>query len=75
MFVRLMSWVGILAMLSVASTSASAHCDTMDGPVVAAARTALQAGDVTPVLKWIPKQSEPEIRRVYPYSEGPRWGC
>ena len=65
MFVRLMSWVGTLAMLSLVSTSASAHCDTMDGPVVAAARTALQAGDVTPVLKWIPKQSEPEIRAAF----------
>jgi hypothetical protein len=29
MFVRLMSWVGTLAVLSLASTSASAHCDTM----------------------------------------------
>jgi hypothetical protein len=65
MFVRLMSWVGILTLLSLVSTPASAHCDTMDGPVVAAARAALQAGDVTPVLKWIPKQSEPEIRAAF----------
>ena len=66
MFVRLMSWVGILAMLSLVSTPASAHCDTMDGPVVAAARAALQAGDVTPVLKWIPNspslRSAPRLR-------------
>lgn len=40
---------------------ADAHCDTMNGPVVAAARVALQAGDVTPVLKWIKKESEPEL--------------
>jgi hypothetical protein len=65
MFVRLMSCVGILAMLSLVSTSASAHCDTMDGPVIAAARAALHAGDVTAVLKWIPKQSEPEIRSAF----------
>ena len=65
MCVRWMSWAGILAMLSLVSTAASAHCDTMDGPVIAAARMALQAGDVTPVLKWIPKQSEPEIRAAF----------
>jgi hypothetical protein len=52
-------------MLSLVSTSASAHCDTMDGPVIAAARAPLQAGDVTPVLKWIPKQSEREIRAAF----------
>jgi len=28
------------------------HCDTMDGPVIADAKKALGAGDVTPVLKW-----------------------
>ncbi|MFA5700785.1 MAG: DUF6448 family protein, partial [Desulfuromonas sp.] len=32
---------------------AAAHCDTLDGPVVADARTALAKGDVTPVLKWV----------------------
>jgi hypothetical protein len=63
--VRLVSSVGIAALLSLASTPASAHCDTMDGPVVAAARAALQTGEVTPVLKWIPKQSEPEIRAAF----------
>ena len=36
---------------------ASAHCDTLDGPVVTAARNALQSGDVTPVLKWVQKST------------------
>ena len=31
----------------------SAHCDTLDGPVVAMARIALDKGDVTPLLKWV----------------------
>lgn len=32
-----------------------AHCDTMDGPVIADARQALEKADVTPVLKWVKK--------------------
>jgi hypothetical protein len=39
-----------------------AHCDTMDGPVVAAARAAVERGDVAPVLKWIAPEAEPEAR-------------
>jgi len=42
--------------------NAAAHCDTMDGPVVMTAKTALEKGDVTPVLKWVQKKDEDEIR-------------
>lgn len=42
-----------------------AHCDTMDGPVVMAAKTALQKGDVTPVLKWVTEEHEGEIREAF----------
>lgn len=41
---------------------ALAHCDTLDGPVVGAARLALEKGDVTPVLKWVSPAKEKEIR-------------
>jgi len=41
---------------------AFSHCDTMDGPVVLAAKTALAKKDVTPVLKWIKPDAEPEIK-------------
>lgn len=44
---------------------AGAHCDTMDGPVVADARRALDAGDIAPVLKWIPAASEPGLRAAF----------
>lgn len=44
---------------------AAAHCDSMDGPVVRAAREALAAGDVTPVLKWVREEDEPEIRAAF----------
>ena len=42
-----------------------AHCDTLDGPVVKTARAALEKGDVTPILKWIKKENEAEIRDLF----------
>lgn len=47
------------------SLPAFAHCDTLDGPVVAAARQALEKGDITPVLKWVRKAEEPQIREAF----------
>ena len=44
---------------------AGAHCDTMDGPVVADAKAALEKGDVTGVLKWVQKDKEAEIRQAF----------
>jgi hypothetical protein len=38
-----------------------AHCDTLNGPVVADARQALAKGDVTPLLKWVQTDNEKEI--------------
>lgn len=42
-----------------------AHCDTLDGPVIVAAKTALAKGDVTSVLKWVKKENEEEIRALF----------
>lgn len=53
-----------LAML-LAPQVALAHCDTLDGPVVADARIALAKGDVTPVLKWLQAEDEKEVRDVF----------
>lgn len=47
------------------SIGAYAHCDTMDGPVVTAAKAALEHNDVTPVLKWVMASSEAEIRQAF----------
>jgi hypothetical protein len=51
--------------LALLPRAAGAHCDTLGGPVVAAARVALEKGDVTPVLKWVKKEYEPEIRSAF----------
>ena len=45
--------------------SVSAHCDTMDGPVVVDAIAALSKADVSGVLKWVPKDKEEEIRTAF----------
>lgn len=42
-----------------------AHCDTMGGPVVAAAKVALEKGDITPVLKWVRTEDESEIKELF----------
>lgn len=44
---------------------AAAHCDTLDGPVVLEAKAALEKGEVTPVLKWVRKEDEKEIREQF----------
>ena len=44
---------------------ASAHCDTLDGPVVSAARKALDTGEINLVLAWTQKGDEKEIRKVF----------
>ncbi len=43
----------------------SAHCDTLDGPVILDARKALEKKDVTPVLKWIPQEDEKTIHEAF----------
>ena len=48
-----------------APRTALAHCDTLDGPVVKAAKVALQKEDVTAVLKWVQPEHEAEIRDAF----------
>lgn len=38
-----------------------AHCDTVDGPVVRAAKDALDNSNVNLVLPWVQKEAEPEV--------------
>jgi hypothetical protein len=47
------------------SVVALAHCDSMDGPVVAAASRALDSGDLRPTLVWVPKRDEAEVAAAF----------
>ncbi len=49
------------ALLLAAPANLLAHCDTMEGPVVKAAKTALDKQDVNLVLIWVQAQDEPEV--------------
>src|SRR5450759_1441162 len=48
-----------------AADTARAHCDTMNGPVIPEAKAALEKGDVTPILKWVKKENEAEIKTAF----------
>ena len=41
------------------------HCDSMDGPVVRAAKAALEAGDVGLALPYVPAAEEAEVTRAF----------
>jgi Family of unknown function (DUF6448) len=41
------------------------HCDSLDGPVVTAARQALEAGNVDRVLPFVPEDAETEVRAMF----------
>lgn len=45
-----------------------AHCDSLDGPVIADARAALEGADVTPVLKWVPVSEEEAMREAFSHA-------
>jgi hypothetical protein len=57
--------IPLLILLVLAASSSFAHCDWIEGPVVADARTALAKGDVTPALKWVAPADQAEIRRAF----------
>src|SRR5687768_5192543 len=52
-------------MLCAIPTTASAHCDSLDGPVVKAAQQALASRDVRAVLIWVGAGDEAEIRSAF----------
>ena len=41
------------------------HCDTMDGPVVKAAKMALDKGNVNLILPWVPKKAEEDLKKTF----------
>jgi hypothetical protein len=67
---RLAGWVtaAFLVMLALSPARAPAHCDGMDGPVVTAAREALNTGNVDLVLIWVQKADEAEITRAFDHT-------
>ncbi len=57
--------VMVIASLVLYPASAAAHCDALDGPVVQAARMALEKGDVSLVLRWVAPEREADVRAAF----------
>jgi uncharacterized protein DUF6448 len=55
----------VLAILIMTPVAANAHCDTLDGPVVKAARNALRTRNINFVLIWIRGKDESELKTAF----------
>lgn len=64
-FTPLTVLVILFTILFFGSAKVFAHCDGLDGPVVAAAKKALETGDVSLVLIWVQKKDEAEIKKAF----------
>lgn len=54
-----------LIVLAIGASTVFAHCDTIKGPVILEAKAALEKGDITPILKWVKKENEGEVKRAF----------
>jgi hypothetical protein len=57
--------VTLFTIVPLGANKVFAHCDTMDGPVVKAAKRALETGNVNFVLIWVQKGDEAEIKKAF----------
>lgn len=55
----------ILTLVIITISDISAHCDSMEGPVVKASQKALETGNINYVLVWIREEDEPEITTLF----------
>ncbi len=67
--------ITLLAVALAIPAPASAHCDTLDGPVVVTARAALESGKLEPVLAWVQPADEGEIRAAFASARAVRKGA
>lgn len=57
--------MNITKLLGLFVRTASAHCDTEDGPAVTDGRRALETGNVNIALKWVHQGDEAEVRDAF----------
>ncbi|WP_129127938.1 DUF6448 family protein [Geomonas oryzae] len=63
--ITLTGLVAVLALSFGSPRDAAAHCDTLDGPVIQDAHKALEAKDITPVLKWVKAKDEKAVKAAF----------
>ncbi len=62
---RLVKFAGAFLVTAIFPIFAFGHCDTMDGPVVKAAKMALRTKNINYVLIWVHEKEEAEIRSAF----------
>lgn len=62
---RLVAVAAGFGLLALTPAHALAHCDGLDGPVVQAARRALETRNPARALIWVQEKDEPEIRQAF----------
>ncbi|MCI0444103.1 DUF6448 family protein, partial [bacterium] len=63
---RLIVQIIFIAILILAASGiVFSHCDTLDGPVIMAAKKALDTGNMNLVLIWVQKKHEAEISKAF----------
>ena len=60
-----LTWALTIALLGLTPARALAHCDALDGPVVNAARRALETRNAALVLIWVQEKDEREIETAF----------
>jgi hypothetical protein len=61
-----LTWAALaLALTLVVPARVLAHCDSLDGPVVRAAQTALETRNPALVVIWVQEKDESEIRGAF----------
>jgi len=63
-----LSTIFILLIMILTTNVTLAHCDTMDGPLIADAKKALAQNNVNYALKWVPAANEAEIKDAFKLS-------
>jgi hypothetical protein len=62
---KLAAMLFLASFIFVFTITASAHCDSYDGPVIKDAEKALETNNVNLVLKWVTKEQEKEITTLF----------
>ncbi len=57
--------VAVALRLLAGAAPAAAHCDTLSGPVVVAARAALETKNLQPLLRWVKPAAEAELSAAF----------
>ena len=62
---KLIEIIFLLSFILLFSTSITAHCDSMEGPVVKASIKALETGNINYILIWVRSEDEKDINKMF----------